>query len=163
MAATLGTALVFKRKQKCFTPRVLLIEILLITFVGFGVLSWTDTQNNLRIIMTPFPVPNGLRVHHGRNTLFGGYVNFTGPPSVISALLHSKGLVEVSTNLPDSSDIGGFVEKATTTNSWDWWQPNTMPNPRFYYRHHDSNAAQGWSEGWWVNDATNEVYAFIGG
>jgi hypothetical protein len=38
-----------------------------------------------------------------------------------------------------------------------------ISNPRFFYRHHESLAVQGWSEGWWVNSATNEVYALSSG
>jgi hypothetical protein len=38
-----------------------------------------------------------------------------------------------------------------------------MPGARFFFLHHTGDSGQGWSEGWWVNGETNEVYAFISG
>ena len=160
---TLLTALFFRRRQRHFGWRTLLIEVSVLAFVAVGVLSWLDTRQNMRIFMTSSPVPSGLRIHHGRNILFNSYVHFTGPPSAIASLLQSKGLVEVPTEPPETSDVSGFSSRDRTKVSWSWWQPAAMSNPRFFFLHHKSEAVQGWSEGWWVNGATNEVYAFISG
>jgi hypothetical protein len=117
----------------------------------------------MQIFMTGSSVPSGLRVHHGRSILFSSYVHFTGPPATIAPLLHSKGLLEVPAEPSESSDYTAFGSREQSKTSWGWWQPTTMSNPRFFFLHHKSEAVQGWSEGWWVSGATNEVYAFIGG
>lgn len=160
---TVVTALIFKRRQKFFGWRTLFMEVALLTLVAVGVLAWIDTRQHLRIFMKPSPVPNGLRVRHGRQILFASYLHFTGSPAAIVELLKSKGLEEVPIEPPESSDFTGFSARARTKEPWDWWQPASMEKPKFYFRHHKSEAVQGWSEGWWVNEATNEVYAFIGG
>ncbi|MSR64915.1 MAG: hypothetical protein EXS18_03940 [Verrucomicrobiae bacterium] len=157
------TALVFKRKGKRFTWPTLFIEVMLLTLVAIGLLSWLQTREKLKTFMDPVPVPSGVHVHNGRGVLFAAYVHFTAPPVVIAAVIKSKELVEVSAEVPDQADFSGYSERQRTKVPWDWWQPATMFNPRFFYRHHESEAVQGWSEGWWVNGATNEVYARIGG
>ena len=160
---TLLTALYFKCRQWHFGWRTLLMEVFVFAFIAVGILSWLDRRQNLRIFMTPSPVPSGLRVHHGRSLFFSSYVHFTGPPAAIASLLQSKGLVEVSAGSPITSDLSGYSSRELTKVPWGWWQPTSMSNPRFFFLHHKSNAFQGWSEGWWVNGTTNEVYAFISG
>jgi len=157
------TALVFKRRQRHFGLRTLFIEVAVLAFVAVGVLSWLDTRQHLQIFTDPSPVPSGLRVHHGRSILFSSYVHFTGPAATIASLLQSKALVEVPAEPPETSDFTAFASREQTKVPWSWWQPTTMSNPKFFFLHHKSEAVQGWSEGWWVNGATNEVYAFIGG
>jgi len=156
-------ALVFKRKGKHFAWRTLFIEVLVLALVAVGLLSWLQTRQHLQIFMKPKPVPSGVRVRHGRSILFSNYVHFTAPPGAIASIIQSKELVEVPAELPDKPDITGFSSRERTKVSWGWWQPASMSNPRFFFRHHQSDAVQGWAEGWWVNGATNEVYAFIGG
>jgi hypothetical protein len=157
------TATVFKRKGKYFAWHTLFIEDALLVLVAVGSLSWLSTRQHLRIFMNPVPVPSGVRVHHGRSILFSSYVHFTGSPAAIASLLHSKGLVELPADPPETSDITGFSSRERTKVAWSWWQPATMSNPRFFFLHHKSDAVQGWSEGWWVSGAMSEVYAFIGG
>ena len=157
------TALLFRRRQRHFGWRTLLIEVSALAFVAVGILSWLDTRQQMRIFMTSSPVPSGLRVHHGRSILFNSYVHFTGPPAAIASLLQSKGLVEVPAEPPETLDYTAFGSREQSKASWGWWQPASMPTPRFFFLHHKSEAVQGWSEGWWVSGATNEVYAFIGG
>lgn len=156
------TALVFKRKGKHFTWPMLGTEVVLLAFVAVGVLSWSQTQQNLSIFMGPAPVPNGVHVHQGRAILFTSYVHFSAPPAAIAEIIKSKELVEVSDEWPDKRDITVFSAWEKTKVSWGWWQPAGMSSPRFFFRHHKSDAVQGWGEGWWVNGATNEVYATIG-
>jgi len=81
------TAQVFKRRQRQFGWRTLLIEVSVLAFVAVGILSLVDTHQQLRIFMKPGTVPTGLRIHHGRSIVSGGYVHFTGPPATISVLL----------------------------------------------------------------------------
>jgi hypothetical protein len=157
------TALLFRRRQMHFGWHTLLIEVSVLAFVAVGILSWLDTRQHLRIFMTSSSLPSEVRVHHGRSTLFSSYVHFTGPPADIASLLQSKGFVEVPTEPPETSDYTAFGSRERSKASWNWWQPASMSNPRFFFLHHKSEAVQGWSEGWWVSGATNEVYAFIGG
>jgi len=157
------TALLLRRRQRHFGWRTLHLVVLVSAFVAVGILSYFDTQQHMRIFMTSSPVPSGLRVHHGRSILFSSYVHFTGPPATIASLLQSKGLLEVPAEPPETPDYTPFGSRERSKVSWEWWQPTSMPSPRFYFLHHKSEAVQGWSEGWWVGGATNEVYAFIGG
>jgi hypothetical protein len=106
---------------------------------------------------------SGLRVHHGRGILFSCYVNFTGSPAAIAQLIQVKALLEVPVEVPDKPDAGAFMAREAMKVPWDWWQPSTLHNARFFFRHHQSEAVQGWNEGWWVSATTNEVYAFISG
>ena len=154
------TALFFRRRQRHFGWRTLLILVSVYATLAVAILSYLDTRQHMRIFMTSSPVPSGLRVRHGRSILFSSYVHFTGPPTAIASLLQSKGLVEVPA---EPSDNPGFGSRERTKVSWSWWQPTSMSNAKFFFLHHKSDAVQGWSEGWWVSGATNEVYAFIGG
>jgi hypothetical protein len=163
--AILVTAAIFKRKGKSFSWRLLFVEVIFLTLIGGGLLAWSQTRQFMKIIMEPMPVPNGLHVKQGRQLLFTGFVHFTASPSDIATIIEAKKLIEVPAEIPDEGvkDLSGFSARANSENSWNWWQPTNMPNSKFFYRHHESEAVQGWSEGWWVNGATNEVYAFIGG
>ena len=158
------TALFLRRRKRHFGWRTLFIEVSVLAFVAVGITSWLDTRQHLQILMNPSPVPTGLRIHHGRSIFLSSYVHFTGAPAAIASLLRAKGLAEVpAADPPETSDITGFSSRERMKVSWGWWHPAAMSNPRFFFRHHKSEAAQGWSEGWWVNGATNEVYASIGG
>jgi hypothetical protein len=157
------TALVFRRKQRHFAWHTLCIEALVLALVAVGLLSWLQTRQHLRIFMQPAPVPNGVQVRQGRSILFSTYVHFSATPEAIASVIQSKALLEVSAVMPDKSDITDFSSRERTKVSWGWWQPATMSSPKFFFRHHASEAVQGWCEGWWVNGATNEVYAFISG
>jgi hypothetical protein len=152
------TALIFKRKKKHFAWRTLFIEVVLLALVAVGLLSWLQTRQALEIFMKPGPVPSEMHVHRGRSILFSCYVHFSARPADIAAIIQSKELVEVPS---EEANQNSLLQR--TKISWDWWQPAAMFNPRFFYRHHQSDAVQGWSEGWWVNGATNEVYALISG
>lgn len=157
-------AAIFRRRRQYFGWRTLLVTVSACTIVAVSVLSYLDTRQQMRIIMTNSPLPSGLRVHHGTSFLFSSYVHFTGPPATIASLLRSKGLLEIPAEPPDSSDHTAFGNREQSKKkSWGWWQPTSMPGARFYFLHHESKAVQGWSEGWWVSGATNEVYAFISG
>jgi len=157
------TEMIVRRKGKDADWRVLVIEVLLVGSVVVLLLGWAQTRDHMRIFMNPLPIPNEVRVHHGQSVLFNSFVHFTAPPTVVAALLKSKEFVEVPDEVSDQRDISGYGVRQRTKVSWDWWQPATMSGPRFYYRHHKSDAVQGWMEGWWVNGATNEVYAHTGG
>lgn len=157
------TALVCKRKGKHFGWRALFIETVVLALLGVTSLSWLQTRQHLTIFMQPEPVPKGIQVKHGRSIMFSSYVHFTGSPEVIASLIKAKQLVEVPAESPETSHIDGFTSRERTKEPWDWWQPATMSNPKFFFRHHTSQAIQGWSEGWWVSGQTNEVYAFISG
>ena len=162
-AVTSVTALIFRQRQRRFGWHTILIEVVVLALLAVGVLSWLDTRQHLRIFISPSPVPRGLHIHHGRSIMFSSYVHFTGPPAVIASLLQSKGLVEAPAEPPEGNDWTSYGAKQESRSSWDWWQPGAMSNARFFFLHHKSLAVQGWSEGWWVNGATNEVYAFISG
>ena len=96
--------------------------------------------------------------------MFGSFVHFSASPSDISALIQSKGLVEVPDWDPNGeADIPeGFNERERTKGAWDWWQPALMPKAKFYYRYHKTEFA-GWIEGWWIGGETNEVFAYTSG
>jgi hypothetical protein len=157
------TALIFRRRQRHFAWRTLFIEVTCLSLLAVGLLSWLQTQQAMQIFFEPAPMPDGVHVYCGRSILFSSYVHFTGPPVVISSLLKSKGLVEVSADPPETSDVSGYSAREQSKTTWGWWQPSLMSKPRFFYLHHTSEAVQGWSEGWWVSGDTNEVYAFISG
>lgn len=157
------TALFFRRRQSGFGWRPLIIEVSVLGLIAVSIMSWLDTRQQLRIFMNPSSVPSGLRVHRGRSILFSSYVHFTGSPAAIASLLHTKGLVEIPAEPTEGSDPSDFSTREQAKISWGWWQPASMVNPRFYFLHHQSDAVQGWNEGWWVSGATDEVYAFISG
>ena len=158
---TTATAIVLRRRQKYFGWRTLFLEVAVLSFVAIGILSWLDTRQALQIFMAPSPVPKGLRVHQGRCVLFNSYVHFTGPADAIAALIESKGLVEVPAEPPpETSDYSAWGSRERMKDSWGWWQPATMSQPKFFFLSHPG---QQWCEGWWVNEAKNEVYAFIAG
>ena len=157
------TALVVSRKQHHFEWRIFFIGVLCLSLLAVGLLSWLQTRQAMQMFFDPMPMPSGVHVLHGRSILFSSYVHFSAPPAVIAVIIHSKGLAEVPAEIPDQGDMGGYSERQQTMSAWDWWQPSTMSKPKFFYRHHTSEAIQGWSEGWWVNSDTNEVYALISG
>lgn len=160
---TLVTAIRFRRKGRHFGWRTLFAEVTVLTLLGVGLLSWGGTRLRLRTFMAPEPVQRELKVLHSRADLFAMDVHFTATPAVITKLIQSKELVETPDDPERALEIPGYYEMQRTKVSRGWWQPTTMSKPRYYYRHHESQAVQGWSEGWWVNGATNEVYARISG
>ena len=121
------TAFIFRRRQRHFGWRTLLIVVSVCALVAVGVLSYLDTRQHMRIFMTSSPVPSGLRGHHGRSILFSSYVHFTGSPATIASLLQSKGLLEVPAEPPESSDYTGFGSRERSKVAWGWWQPTSMP------------------------------------
>jgi hypothetical protein len=157
------TALFFERKHWHFTWGTLVIEVLVSALIAVSLLSWSQTRQNMEVFMNPVPVPSEVQVYRGYNTFFSTFVHFTAPPAVIAAIIKSKELVEVPSEPPNQWGVPGYSSMQQAKVAWGWWQPATMTNPRFFYRHHESLEVQGWSEGWWVNAATNQVYAFIGG
>jgi hypothetical protein len=147
------------------SPRLVLVVLVLVgiiaaVFIGLRL----NAHHKLENFLSPSPVPSELRVLQSRGTLFNSYYHFAGPPAVIVSVLQSKGLLEVPTEPPASSDVTGFSAREQTKHSWDWWQPSALSKPRFFHLYHKSETGQGWNEGWWINEATNEAYAyFIGG
>ncbi len=142
-----------------------LVGALVLSFGTTSVVSLFSTRKNLEILMNPMPVPAELRVLRGQRYLHGMEVHFTAAPEAISALIRSKRLVEVPAEPGDENtlDISDHSARRQSGKQRSWWRPTSMPGAKFYYLHHKSQAIQGWAEGWWVNGATNEVYAFIGG
>jgi hypothetical protein len=161
---TLATAHALKNKRRHFGWRTIIIETALLALVTVGLSSWWQTRQNLVTFFNHAPVPGGVQVHHGHNNLFAEFVHFTAQPKVISTIIQSKELVAVPAEEPDG-DSSAYWERQKSQTPRDWWQPATMSNPKFFYRYHktDMGMGTGWAEGWWVNDATNEVYAFISG
>lgn len=157
------TAFVAKRKGKKLGWRTLHIEYSVLALVMVGVFSWIHTRQMLQIFLKPVPVSNEVRVQQGRDVLFNSYVHFTATPAIIAETIKAKELVEVTDAIPENGELSTYNLRESSKVSWSWWQPATMSKPRFYYRHHQSDAVQGWFEGWWVNGETNEVYAHIGG
>lgn len=160
---TPATALFLTRRGGNFSWCTLCVEVLCLVVVAIALLSLRSTREQLQIFMNPEPVPSEVKVHRGRSILHSSFVHFTAPPTAIASLIRTKQLVEVPAEMPDGTDLSGYSSRQQTKDSWDWWQPTSMPNPRFFFRHHKSQAIQGWAEGWWVSGETNEVYAFIGG
>lgn len=151
-----------KRKTWQMTPRWLLGQLLVASFISVACLSVIQARQHLRII----GVPETKDVHllQGRSTLFSTFVHFSARPDDIAAILKSKEL----TFVPESDEVTGMVPdgfdvKEGSRSSWDWWQPERMQNPRFFFRSHRTDGPQNWVEGWWISGATNEVFAFIKG
>lgn len=144
--------------------RLLVVALVLLGVIGvaYVALRW-NARHNLETFLKPSPVPSELRVLHRRGILFSSYYHFAGSSAAIDSIIQLKGLIEVPVDSPEGSDMSGFSAKERSRTAWDWWQPNKMTKPRFFFRHHTSEAVQGWSEGWWVSGDTNEVYAFISG
>jgi hypothetical protein len=157
-------AVCFKRPAKHFRWPMMWLLVLILTLLSVAGVSWAQTRQHLRILMEPASIPQSLRVHHGRSVLFSSFVHFTASASDITALIKSKELIEVPDWDSDSdAEIPkNFHERERRKTAWDWWQPASMPGAKFYHRHHEG-VAQGWVEGWWVDDKTNEVFAYISG
>ena len=136
-----------------------LAPILALCLIYF--MSRIQTSQELETFMQPAAIPTGVHIQQGRRILFSSYVHFTGSPSDIAAAIRAKGLLDSPTKYSDQEDMTNVDEAIRTRKGWDWWQPAMMPNPKFYFLHHKSDAVQGWDEGWWVNDKTNEVFAYI--
>ena len=151
--------------MKRFGWRMIWIEVVLLSLISVSILSWADTRQHLKNFMKPVTVPDSVRVKHGRQILFSSFVHFTASPPDIAALIQAKELVEVKDwNLSDIEKMPeNFGERERAKATWGWWQPTSMSGARFYLRLHKSDAPQGWLEGWWVNDKTNEVFAYISG
>lgn len=160
---TLATAIRFRRKGRHFGWRTLFAEVTVLTLLGVGLLSWGGTRQRLRTFMAPEPVPRELKVLHSRAEFFAMDVHFTAPPAAIAKLIQSKELVETPDDIDQASAFPGYSGMQRSKVSRGWWQPTTMSKPRYYYRHHESQSVQGWCEEWWVNGATNEVYARTSG
>lgn len=150
------TTAVLQRKAQQFTWRMLGIEVILTALFAVGFLSWFQTRGHLKNCLGK-PVPSGLHVHRGRSVMFATYVHFSAPPEVIAAIIQSHQLAIPAVGTWEQS------EEERMKVAWDWWQPATMSNPKFLLRHHTSEAVQGWTEGFWINDKTNEVYAYTAG
>jgi hypothetical protein len=157
------TATVFKRIGRHFSWRAIVIETVILSLLAVIFLSRINTQQTIHIFFAPGPVPSQIHIYQGRGRFFDAYVHFSATPADIAAAINAKELVEVPEELPEQGDFSNDNERQRAITPWDWWQPATMTNPRFFFRHHTSEAIQGWSEGWWINGATNEVYAFISG
>jgi hypothetical protein len=160
--AGLLIGLILKWRRKPLMFRSLLIEVAIVSAVGVAVMSWRQKREILEILFKPAPVPPGVRVLNGRQELFGVHVHFTAPPGVLSSVIQAKGLVEVP-ETEEGTDSPGWPAREQSKRVWDWWNPTNMPGAKFFFRHHLSQAVQGWTEEWWVNGETNEVYADSGG
>ena len=162
---TLVVVLIMGRCGKRFSWRRLVWEVACVSLLGISLLSWYQTREALRMFFNPLPVPEELRVYRGKSELFGSVVHFSSSPAVIVAMIHSKELVEVPDTLDkpeNSTSVSGYGVLRDTRTPWDWWQPAMMAHPRFFFcDHHTGPGGQGWCEGWWINEATNEVYALI--
>lgn len=161
--ATAITAALLERKGGNFTWQAGCLGAVALSVAATSLWSFFCTRKNLEILISPMQVPADLRVQRGHRFLHSMHVHFIGSPATISALIQAKQLVEVPAALPDvgEPDIASFSARRQSAEEWDWWRPASMPGAKFYYLHHKSQAIQGWAEGWWVNGATNEVYAFI--
>jgi hypothetical protein len=153
---TLIVKFIFKRKAKSFTWRPLIISVVFSSIIVTGFLAWVQTRDQLKMFFSPNPVLSKIHVHEGRSILISSFVHFSAQPEVIVTVIQSRQLTSPTNDFPDSFQV--IMEK-----SWDWWQPLSMAHPKFFMRHHKSRAVQGWTEALWINDATNEVYAYIGG
>lgn len=158
-------AVIGERRGRALSWLAGLLAAVTLSVVTVATWSHFSTRRNMKLLLNPMTMPADLRVRRGQGFLHGAQVHFTGSPAFISALIQAKQLVEVPAVLPDGGelDLSGFSARRQSAEERDWWRPASMPGAKFYYLHHKSHAIQGWAEGWWVNGATNEVYAFIGG
>jgi hypothetical protein len=62
----------------------------------------------MQIFFEPMPVPSGVHVHHGRSVMFGSFVHFSAPPTVIAAIIKSKELVEMPNDPEKAVDLPGY-------------------------------------------------------
>ena len=101
--------------------RLLVVALALLGIIGAIYLTLRlNARHNLEIFLRPSPVPSDLRVLHKRGTLSSSYYHFSGSPAVIDSIIQLKGLVEVPTEPPESSDMSGFSAKERTKVSWEW-------------------------------------------
>lgn len=158
------TVTILERRGSSPTRRAGMLVAVGLSLATIGLGSFFSTRKHLEILLNPMQVPADFRVQRGHRFLHSIHVHFIGSPATISALIRAKQLVEVPAAVPDDEpDISRSSARRQSAEEWDWWRPASMPGAKFYYLHHKSQAIQGWAEGWWVNGATNEVYAFIGG
>jgi hypothetical protein len=148
---------------KPVSTRQLSMVVLLLSTSLVALSSRVQTNQKLKIFLQPMPVSSEVKIIHGRTTLHCGYTHFTAPQSLIAAAIQAKQLIEVPALSGEDGLSHEEITARTISAPWDWWQPATMPKGKLFYKHHKSQAPQGWHEGWWVNEQTNEVYAFIGG
>jgi hypothetical protein len=163
----MGTMIFLTFKPRRYLGRWLFGETLFLSLIVVCLWSWLSTNEH----MNHFVGPQSKEVHviNGRSIMFSSYVHFSGPPEVIAAIIHSKGLVEVPAEMPEElpkgNDGQGHLERLQNKDSHGWWRPATMSGPRFFFLGHPGLGLNSgyWSEDWWVNGATNEVYALISG
>jgi len=134
-----------------FTWRSLGIQSSLIAMVVVGFMAWFLTRSFFEHNFIKL-VPKGIHVHHGRTVMFGSFVHFSAPPEVVTAIIQARQLA------PPSEAQASAQERSRAP--WGWWNPARMSNPRFFVRQRKSDTGQYWTQGIWVNDATNEVYAY---
>jgi hypothetical protein len=119
--------------------------------------------SQIRVLLAPVQPPPDLRIIRSRSILFASYMQVRCTKAFCVEVIRSKGLHEIPEDMEPESDMTSLSARRSTQSMWDWWRPANMPGARFYFRHHTSDAPQGWSEGIWTNTEMTKMFMFIRG
>ena len=119
--------------------------------------------SQVRVLLHPVPATRDMRVVRSRSVMFAGYLHVRCTKAFCAEVIRLKDLREISEDTQPEPDMTPMSARRSTQAMWDWWQPGSMPGARFYFKHHSSDAPQGWSEGVWTNGDMTEMYVFIRG
>lgn len=120
-------------------------------------------RSQMRILLHPVLATRDVRVLHSRSIMFAGYLHVRCTKEFCAEVIRAKALKEIPGDMEAEADLTPMSARRTTQALWDWWRPADMPGAKFYFRHHTSEAPQGWSEGIWTSGDMTEMYLFIRG
>ncbi len=135
-------------------------EILAGALISVLFFSWFTPKHTFEMFLKP--VPRSVKIHHGHRALFSVWIHFSASPEDVALLIQSRHLDRVADSTEPTEATQERARSVKPVIVPQWWQPQDMTGAVFYYRAHGGTAAP-WSEGVWVNDKTNEVFAYVRG
>lgn len=158
------TATAFHLRGRPMPVKLVLAEIALVALVWTSYSVWTAPKALFRLICRVEPAPPVV-IHQSH--LFQitpdalAFLHFSAPPEVMERFISTNQLTrcveepdEVASEYRFKLGKSGFAGSATPR----WWTPWTLSKPIHYRCEHPSQ--KPWAVGVWVNDKTNEAFAY---
>jgi Kef-type K+ transport system membrane component KefB len=140
-----------------------LLALTLITAISTTTAIGHVLASQLRVLLAPVQATPDLQIIRSRSILFASYMQVRCTKAWCAEVIRSKGLHEIPEDMEPKSDMTPLSARRSTQRMWDWWRPANMPGAHFYFRHHPSDAPQGWSKGIWTNAKMTEMFLFMRG